>query len=301
MNDLIQKYTRIGTVMLMAHPELLKGGSVLDVVKRFCNDAYFTALELANVPIDERAKVRALAETADVTLYYGGQMNLMPKGLNINDLNEDGRQAALKSVKAGIDEAYELGCKTYAFLSGKYDPATAEQSYQKLVESTFEMCEYVKTKNYNMPLRLEVFDFDIDKKSLIGPASLARRYAQQITAQYPDFGLMVDLSHFPLLHETIEEAVLPVKDYIKHVHIGNGVVTPGCVGYGDLHPRFGFPNGGNDVKELTNFLRMLFHIGYLDENDPKVISFEVKPWKDEDPDTVVAHCKRKLNQAWARL
>ena len=126
MNDLIQKYTRIGTVMLMAHPELLKGGSVLEVVRRFCNDEYFTALELANVPADERAEVRAMAETADVALYYGGQMNLMPKGLNINDLNEDGRQAALKSVKAGIDEAYELGCKTYAFLSGKYEAATLE-------------------------------------------------------------------------------------------------------------------------------------------------------------------------------
>ena len=28
---------------------------------------------------------------------------------------------------------------------------------------------------------------------------------------------------------------------------------------------------------------------------------EVKPWKDEDPDVVVANAKRVLNRAWAML
>lgn len=32
---------------------------------------------------------------------------------------------------------------------------------------------------------------------------------------------MVDLSHLPLLRETAEEAILPIKDYIVHAHIGN--------------------------------------------------------------------------------
>jgi hypothetical protein len=42
-------------------------------------------------------------------------------------------------------------------------------------------------------------------------------------------------------------------------------------------------------------------IGFLNENDPPIVSFEVKPFGDEDPDLVVANAKRTLNEAWAKL
>jgi hypothetical protein len=32
-----------------------------------------------------------------------------------------------------------------------------------------------------------------------------------------------------------------------------------------------------------------------------VLSFEVRPWKDEDGDIVVANAKRALNRAWAKI
>ena len=32
-----------------------------------------------------------------------------------------------------------------------------------------------------------------------------------------------------------------------------------------------------------------------------MVSFEVKPFGDEDPDLVIANAKRVLNLAWARL
>jgi hypothetical protein len=32
-----------------------------------------------------------------------------------------------------------------------------------------------------------------------------------------------------------------------------------------------------------------------------VLSFEVRPWKDEDPEAVIAGAKRVLNRAWAFL
>ena len=47
---------------------------------------------------------------------------------------------------------------------------------------------------------------------------IGKRFAEEIRSEYDNFGLMVDLSHFPLLHETIEESILPIKDYI-HMHI----------------------------------------------------------------------------------
>ena len=54
-----------------------------------------------------------------------------------------------------------------------------------------------------------------------------------------------------------------------HIHIGNAVVEPGLPGYGDLHPRFGWPGGANDVPELVDFIRGLFKIGYLSEGEAR--------------------------------
>jgi hypothetical protein len=39
------------------------------------------------------------------------------------------------------------------------------------------------------------------RKSLIGPSDLAAQFCQEICGDFPDFGLMYDLSHMPLLNE----------------------------------------------------------------------------------------------------
>jgi hypothetical protein len=69
----------------------------------------------------------------------------------------------------------------------------------------------------------------------------------------------------------------------------------------DTHPRFGFPNGENDVDQLVEYLRVLLNVGFLNTQNPPILSFEVKPWGDEDPDLVIANAKRTLNEAWARV
>ena len=236
-----------------------------------------------------------------MSIAYGAQPRLLTTGLNINDLNEEGRQKALANLKEGVDEAYEIGAGSFAFLSGKYEEKTKEESYQALVKSTKEICAYVKSKG-DMKVALEVFDFDVDKKSLIGPANLAQRYAREIREEHDNFGLMVDLSHIPLIHETIEKSLLPVQEYIVHAHIGNCVVKSADMpAYGDVHPRFGFPNGENDVNQVVDYLKVLLQIGFLNEKKPPILSFEVKPFGDEDPDIVVANAKRTLNEAWARV
>lgn len=303
MNESMHKFMKVGLVHFMAYPTTIKGeGPVLETIKKLALDEYFTAIEITTVKDKrERKKIKQILDTSHMTVAYGAQPRLLTTGLNINDLDEEGRQKALANLKEGIDEAYEMDAVGFAFLSGKYEAATKEKSYQALVKSTKEICAYVKSKG-NMKVALEVFDYDVDKKSLIGPAPLALRFAKEIRAEHDHFGLMVDLSHIPLIHETIEESLLPVKDYIIHAHIGNCVVkNPDMPGYGDLHPRFGFPNGENDVDEVADYLRVLFQIGFLNEKNRPVVSFEIKPFGDEDPDVVIANAKRTLNEAWMRL
>lgn len=294
---------KVGLVHFMAFPATIKGeGPVVETVRKIVLDDYFSAIEITTVKdAGERETVKKMLESSHMTVAYGAQPRLLTTGLNINDLNEDGRLQAIANLKQGIDEAYEVGASSFAFLSGTYEESTKEESFQALVKSTKQVCAYAATKG-KMKIALEVFDYDVDKKSLIGPVSLALRYAKEIRQEYVSFGLMVDLSHIPLIHETIEESLLPVKDYIVHAHIGNCVVkSPDMPAYGDVHPRFGFPNGENDVDEVVDYLRLLLKIGFLNTEKPPVVSFEIRPFGDEDPEIVIANAKRTLNEAWARV
>jgi hypothetical protein len=76
-------------------------------------------------------------------------------------------------------------------------------------------------------------------------------------------------------------------------------VKKGCEAYGDLHPRYGFPESANDVSELVDFFRVLREEGFFRKDAPFVLSFEVKPWGDEDEDIVLANTKRVIRRAWA--
>lgn len=303
MNESLYKYMKVGLVHFMAYPSTIKGeGPVFETIKKVILDDYFSAIEITTIKDPaEREAVKAMLETSHMTVAYGAQPRLLTGGLNINSLNEEARLVALDNLKQGIDEAYEIGASSFAFLSGNYLESSKEESYRALISSTREVCTYA-AKRGNMKIALEVFDYDVDKKSLIGPVDLALRYAREMRAEYPNFGLMVDLSHIPLIHETIEESLLPVKDYIVHAHIGNCVVkSPDLPAYGDVHPRFGFPNSENDVEQVVDYLRVLLNIGFLNTTKPPVVSFEIKPFGNEDPDIVIANAKRTLNEAWARV
>ncbi|MDF2674123.1 MAG: xylose isomerase protein barrel [Clostridiales bacterium] len=303
MKESIKKYVKVGLINFMAYPSTMQGeGPILETVKKTLMDDYFDCIELTHIKDSEvRKQVKRMIEVSKISAAYGAQPNLLSTGRNINDINEERRKEAVEFLKSRIDEAIEIGAEGFAFLSGKYEEKTKEEAYQALVKSINELCEYARNKS-SIKVALEVFDFDVDKKSLIGPVAITKRLAEEVCPNNSNFGLMVDLSHLPLLRETARESLYPIKDYIIHAHIGNAVSKfPSLEAYGDTHPRFGFPNSDNDVEELTEFLKVLFEIGYLNDKKRKIISFEVKPWKDEDPDLVIANAKRTLNLAWANL
>jgi sugar phosphate isomerase/epimerase len=303
MKESVYSYMKVGLIHFMAYPQTMKGeGPIVETVRSIVTDDYFNAIEITTIKdVSARENVRKMLASSHMSVAFGAQPQLLSSGLNLNDLDEASRLDAVNLCKKLIDEAYEMNAVGFAFLSGKYEEENKEEAYQALVKSTKELCAYAKLKG-SIKVVHEVFDYDVDKKSLIGPASLAKRYAEQITSEFDNFGLMVDLSHFPLIRETAEEAILPIKDYIVHAHMGNCVIKDkNFPAYGDAHPGFGFPNSENDVKELAEFLKVLLHIGFLNKENPPIVSFEVKPFGDEDSEIVIANAKRTLNEAWARL
>ena len=150
-----------------------------------------------------------------------------------------------------------------------------------------------------MMVELEVFDFDMDKAALIGPAPYAAKFAADMRSTHNNFGLLVDLSHFPTTYETSQFVIRTLRPYITHFHFGNAVVKKGCDGYGDLHPRMGYPESANDIPELVDYLKVLKEEGFFDAENPYVLSMEVTLRPGEDEDIVLANTKRCLNRAWA--
>jgi len=285
----------------MAYPQIMRGDDpdTLKFLRNIAVDDYFDAIEVTWIKdAGVRKNAAELLAQSHLTVCYGAQPRLLTTGLNPNHLDESERQKAEATLIEAIDEAQELGAKGIAFLSGKFSEDKKDEAYAQLIKTTKNLCAYAKTKN--MLVELEVFDYDIDKKSLIGPAPYAAKFAADMRSAYQNFGLMIDLSHIPMTYETPEFVVRTLRPYITHLHMGNTVCKdPAADGYGDQHQRFGFPGGSNDTADLVEYLRVLLAEGFANPADPMVLSFEVKPWKDEDPDVVVANAKRVLNRAWA--
>jgi len=302
MQESIHKYFQVGTIHFMSYPETMKGeGDIIGTLRKVLSDDFYSAVEVTWMKDPKvRAEAAKLIRESGIKVCYGAQPRLLTTGLNPNAIDENDRKLAEDTLIEAIDEAEELGASGIAFLSGKYDDDKKDIAYSQLLKTTKNLCDYAAKKN--MMVELEVFDFDIDKKSLIGPAPYSATFAADMRNYCSNFGLVVDLSHFPLTYEDSRFVITTLKPYITHLHFGNAVADdPNHAAYGDMHPRFGFPNSANTIEDLKDFLAILKEEGFFRADDPMVLSFEVKPWADEDPDMIVANTKRALNRAWAML
>lgn len=310
MQEPMAKYFHAGLIHPMAYPSVIKGeGPILETLKKILDDEYFGAVEVTWMQDPQvRAEAAKMLKVAHVDVIFAGQPPLLTQKLDINAADESARQKAIEQCKNSVDQAYELGASIMAVLSGP-DPADGDRkaATDRLFDSLCQICTYAKAQRPEKPLviSLETFDRTIDKKCLIGPTDEALELAKRVKAECSNFGLTVDLSHQPLLGETINNMVVKASEYLIHTHIGNCAMNDqSSPAYGDQHPAFGCEGGENDVAEVTEFLRCLMDVGFFKKEVPTsmpVVSFEVKPLPGEDSDLVVAGAKRVLNDAWARL
>jgi sugar phosphate isomerase/epimerase len=303
------RYMNIGTIHFMSFPEVMKGeGPIIETLEKILANDFFTAVEITRIKDDMvREQVRRMLESSHMVSAYGAQPVLLSNKLNINSLVEEDRIRAVDEIKKCIDEAAFLGTKGVAVLSGPHPGEELEkEGIKKLILSLEELCGY--SQKYNLGFELETFDFDVDKRCLIGKSGIAAEVAGKIRKKFSNFGLILDLSHFPLQYEMTKTALKNCLKYITHLHIGNCVLqNKHHAAYGDMHPRFGVEGGENDVEQVREFFTSLFELGWL-KNDPAVkssdkpiISFEVKPMAGENADIVLANSIRVFKEAWSTL
>lgn len=303
MKQSAHRYFQMGMIAAMAYPSLAKAplSEMETLLKKIACDSFYDVIEL---PPPRDTQVRdlwmKLLGQSHMKVCYSAHGKLFAGGLNPNALPEEQRQQAQQALIEAVDEAALMGCQEISFLSRGWTPQTQEAQVDALVKTTVSVCRHAAEKG--MSVELELFDSDIDKKSLLGPASLAARFAAKVRSQCGNFGFMVDLSHFPMCREESRYILRTLRPYIVHLHYGNTVIaSPELPAYGDEHPRFGFPNSENELPELLTYLRALKEEGFFNPQTPMVLSSEVKPWGEEDPDIVLAGTKRVFNRAWALL
>ena len=166
MEDSIHKYFQVGIIQWMSYPQ----GNPMESLKAICKDDFFDAIELKGYGY-KNEEAKRLLEQSHLKVCYGVQPRLLGGKLNPNDLDEEGRKKAEATLIEAVDEAEYLGAKGIAFLAGKWQPETKEQAYMQLLKTTRAVCDYSAEKG--MMVELEVFDYDMDKAALIGPAPYA--------------------------------------------------------------------------------------------------------------------------------
>ena len=97
MKDSIQKYFQVGTIQWMSHPPI--SYDLLDSIKSIASDEYFSAVEVTSIMDEEtRKKVKHLLEQSHLKVCFGAQPSLLGPGLNPNDVDEDRRKQAERSL-----------------------------------------------------------------------------------------------------------------------------------------------------------------------------------------------------------
>jgi sugar phosphate isomerase/epimerase len=303
MKEPWQSYLELGIVHFMAFPECLTGeGPQFDTLAEICHDPFFDAVDVGPMnDAEERRRCAALFRDCQMTVTFACQPVQIRRGLDLNSPDRHKRQEAVEAILACIDEAKELGATRLALMSGRNVPqADQAAALDRLVKELCRICRAAKERAA-LPVVLEIFDYDMDKKALIGTCAAAASLAKAVRKEFPDFGLLHDLSHIYLCHEKPAEHFPLIREHLVAVHMGNSVSDRNHPLFGDTHPHFGMAGSDSDVAQLREFIRTLFDIGLLRPGRRPVCGFEIRPPQGVASKTAIANLKRTWQRAWWTL
>lgn len=300
MKEPWQKYMQIGVVHFMLYPECLGGdGPQVETLREICHDPFFEAVDVG--PMNDsrqREECAALLRDSRMTVTFACQSLQLLQGLDLNAADASQRDRAFEAITGCLDQARQLGATRFALMSGRnVPPDDRRAAIDRLIQQVRRIYKEARDRA-GLPVMLEIFDHDLDKKALIGTCELAAHVAKEVRRDFPDFGLLHDLSHVYLCHEDPARHFPLIREYLVAMHLGNSVSQRGDSLFGDTHPLFGIPGGDSDVAQVRNCLKVLFDIGFLRPGRRPVVGFEIRTPAGVSPQTAVANMKRTLQQAW---
>lgn len=299
----LHDHIEVGIIHRTLYPEAKKDENVLlETIDLMTHDLFFERIELPHIKDPAiRKELKNRLHTTRMKTTYAASQSIFELNLNVNSINPAERKRAVDELKNCLEDAADFGADNMTMISGPMveDPADHEGAKGALAESIIELSGFAEKTG--LTLQLEIHDYNVDKKRLLGPTKDAVDLLDRLQGRCPAFSFLIDLSHFPLLGESIDEAVFPIQDRIGYVHIGNCVVEKGDPRYGDKHPYFGYPAGSNDTAEIVLFFKALAEIGYLAPEKKAAVTIETTRWEGERPGDLLVNAKRTLREAWAKF
>ena len=199
----LHQMMRVGIVTFMAFPDTMNGeGAVVEAIESICNDPYSESIELTQVRDEaDRKKVAELLASSHMEVGFACQPIQLTGKLDLNAADESERRRAVETLTNYLRWPKSLAPRRLPCSAG----AILELRNVKRPSSAWSTPWHSSVKRRvpdDIAVTLEVFDREIDKKALIGSTKDAVRVAARLRPQYPDFGLILDLSHLPLQGES---------------------------------------------------------------------------------------------------
>jgi sugar phosphate isomerase/epimerase len=245
----------------------------LELAHRLLSDPFFEAVEIGWIANpDYRKLIRKWIAGSDKEVTYCCGPVVFGEGLDINSRDEETRKKSVERLKQLADDALDYDAKILVISSGNNtEPTKRGEAFRLLTDSINELCACCRGLRRDKPIvvSIELFDWEIDKKLLLGPVEDAVRFAERIVKNNTNFSLSLDLSHLPLMGLSAEKAVPMCMPFLQHVHVGNCVIKDEKhPKYGDKHPVFGIAGGEIGRNEAQDFFKALEANGYTRRRAP---------------------------------
>lgn len=166
------------------------------------------------------------------------------------------RQRTIDRYLREFDYALRLGCKKIVVGSGPDYPDDREAAIERYVET---MCCLLRQLPEDVIVTLEPTDRDIDRFYLFGKVAETADCIHAVRAAgCTNFGMLLDMGHIPLMHETFESSIAGLGDTLDHLHIASCLLDdPNHPLYGDKHIAWGEPGSIYTPEDGITFLRMI--------------------------------------------
>lgn len=183
---------------------------------------------------------------------------------------------AYDTLMREIEYALSVNSKKIVFASGPDFPQDRCGALQRLFDLVLKIGKQLPS---DVVLALEPTDRDIDKFFLLGPLPETVSFVKAVKDAGVNIGILLDMCHVPIMHETLESSLEQAADQLVHIHLGNCVIrNPKNPFYGDKHIPWDYPEGEYSCQDGANFLRQLQSVGYFN-NPGATVSFEMRPYE----------------------
>lgn len=190
--------------------------------------AGYDAIELSAEPYQDLEKIKRVL--AEYRFPCSSLCGIFPKERNLSSSDIRIRKNAVSYVKASVEMATEMGCKTVIVVPSAVGCQMPEKDYETAwknsVESLKEAAEYAEKKDVFLAVeainRFETF--------LVNDAATSRKFVEEIDNSHVK--MMLDLFHMNIEERDFTKAIRIAAPYLVHVHLADNTREP--VGMGQI-------------------------------------------------------------------